>query len=106
MTIDDQMVHYLAALSKLHFLPEDMAGIKHDLGKMTAFIAKLNELDTTGVEPLRHIQVWQPDGEHTALAPAMYPKEPTGMLDNATALREASASHAPFFTVPKVLNKS
>lgn len=105
MTINQQMVQHLATLSRLEFSSDAMEAIKADLEKMTAFIEKLNELDTTGVEPLRHMRVWQSVRGELAPAEAAHPDHPAGMLDNSLALREAAKSNAPYFVVPKVLNK-
>ena len=52
MKIDDEMVDKLAVLAKLEFNNEAKDGIKEDLNRMLDFVDKLNELDTTGVEPL------------------------------------------------------
>ena len=52
MKIDDEMVDKLAVLAKLEFNDEAKEGIKEDLNRMLDFIDKLNELDTTGIEPL------------------------------------------------------
>ena len=55
MEISDALVDKLAMLSRLHFSDVEKQEIKGDLQKMIGFIDKLNELDTSGVEPLLHI---------------------------------------------------
>ena len=52
MEVNDELVDQLAHLARLSFEPEEKEGIKKDLQKMISFIEKLNEIDTTGVEPL------------------------------------------------------
>ena len=52
MKIDKKIVEKLADLSKLEFNDTSRGEIINDLNKMLAFIEKLNEVDTTGIEPL------------------------------------------------------
>ncbi|MFX5660781.1 Asp-tRNA(Asn)/Glu-tRNA(Gln) amidotransferase subunit GatC, partial [Acinetobacter baumannii] len=49
------MVNNLAHLSRLSFNEQQTQSIKTDLEKMIAFVEQLNEIDTTGVEPLLHM---------------------------------------------------
>ncbi len=55
MEINDALLDKLAMLSRLHFNEAEKSAIKSDMEKMISFVDKLNELDTTGVEPLMHI---------------------------------------------------
>ena len=55
MEVNDALVDKLANLARLHFKDEEKAAIKNDLQRMIQFVEKLNELDTTGVEPLLHM---------------------------------------------------
>ena len=55
MQVDDALIEKLAELSMLTFNAEEKKEIKSDLEKMIGFIDKLQELDTTGVEPLMHM---------------------------------------------------
>ena len=55
MEVNDAMVDKLAILARLKFEDGEKAAIKADLQRMIRFVEKLNELDTTGVEPLLHV---------------------------------------------------
>jgi len=55
MEVNDALVDKLAHLARLKFDASEKEEIKKDLQKMIAFVEKLNELDTTGVEPLLHM---------------------------------------------------
>lgn len=56
MQVDDALIEKLAKLSKLRFDSEESKSeIKNDLTKILAFMEKLNELNTDGVEPLVYI---------------------------------------------------
>ena len=96
MEITDDMVDKLARLSRLQFKDEEKAEIKSDLQKMIAFVDKLNELDTTGVEPLMHISgnvnVFRED-------------KVGGMCTREEALLNAPVKDDHYFKVPNVINK-
>ena len=53
--IDEKLVSKLEKLSKLKIEEEDREKIMSDLNAIVQMFDKLNELDTEGVEPLRHI---------------------------------------------------
>jgi aspartyl-tRNA(Asn)/glutamyl-tRNA(Gln) amidotransferase subunit C len=55
MEVNDAMVDNLAKLSRLQFNDQEKEIIKKDLQRMIEFVDKLQELDTTGVEPLMHM---------------------------------------------------
>src|SRR5678816_4544879 len=55
MEVNDALIDKLAHLARLKFEDSEKEEIKNDLQKMIAFVEKLNELDTTGVEPLLHM---------------------------------------------------
>ncbi|MEO7801239.1 MAG: Asp-tRNA(Asn)/Glu-tRNA(Gln) amidotransferase subunit GatC [Ginsengibacter sp.] len=96
MKVDDELVTNLARLARLEFNKEDKEEIKQDLEKMIAFIDKLNELDTTGVEPLLHMS--------TSMN-VLREDEVTGSVSTEEALKNASHHDEHFFKVPKVIRK-
>mgnify|MGYP002869181311 CR=1 FL=1 len=53
--IDDETIEYVGILAKLELSDEEKDQAKQDMAKMLDYIDQLNELDTTGVEPLSHI---------------------------------------------------
>lgn len=53
--IDDQMIEYVGILAKLELSEEEKEAARKDMGSMLDYIDKLNELDTSGVEPMTHI---------------------------------------------------
>ncbi len=54
-TISDEMIDYVGILAKLELSPEEKERAKKDMGEMLDYIDKLNELDTTGIEPMSHM---------------------------------------------------
>lgn len=53
--IDDETIEYVGILAKLELSNEEKVQAKQDMAKMLDYIDQLNELDTTGVEPMSHI---------------------------------------------------
>jgi aspartyl-tRNA(Asn)/glutamyl-tRNA(Gln) amidotransferase subunit C len=96
MELNKEMVNKLATLARLDFNKEEAESIRKDLQQMISFVEKLNEIDTTGVEPLTHIS-------HTENS--LREDVVKGSVDNAKALKNAPATLNEFFTVPKVIKK-
>lgn len=94
MQVNDALINSLANLACLEFSAEEKEDIKKDLEKMISFVEKLKEIDTTGVEPLLHmnsdINVLRED------------KVEGGMARNE-AMANAPLSDGIFFKVPKVI---
>lgn len=53
--ISDETIEYVGILAKLELDEEAREQAKKDMGSMLDYIDKLNELDTTGVEPMSHV---------------------------------------------------
>ncbi len=53
--ISDETMEYVGILAKLDLNEEEKEAAKKDMGSMLDYIDKLNELDTTGVEPMSHV---------------------------------------------------
>ena len=97
MEVNDALIENLANLAKLRFNDEEKEEIKKDLQRMISFVDKLNELDTTGVEPLLHM---------TDNINAFREDEVKGSISREEALINAPATDGVFFKVPKVIKKS
>lgn len=53
--ISDETIEYVGILAKLELSDKEKEQAKKDMGSMLDYIDKLNELDTTGVEPMSHV---------------------------------------------------
>lgn len=53
--ISDETIEYVGILAKLELSDEEKEAAKKDMASMLDHIDKLNELDTTGVEPMSHV---------------------------------------------------
>ena len=96
MEVNTALVEKLANLSRLKFDEAAKESIKADLQSMIQFVEKLNELDTTGVEPLRHM---------SQVMNVMRNDELQGSTPRETALANAPIHDGTFIKVPKVISK-
>ena len=96
MEINDALFEKLANLAKLKFDETEKLQIKNDLQNMIGLIEKMDDLDTSNVEPLLHmtdnVNTWREDVIK-------------GSITNEEAMQNASNKNAPFFIVPKVMIK-
>ena len=53
--ISDETIEYVGILAKLELSEEEKEQAKKDMANMLAYIDTLNELDTSGVEPMSHV---------------------------------------------------
>lgn len=53
--ISDETIEYVGILAKLELSQEEKEQAKKDMGRMLDYIDKLNELDTSEVEPMSHV---------------------------------------------------
>lgn len=49
------MIKYVEALAKLELQEKEEEQVKKDLENILAFMETMNELDTTGIEPMSHV---------------------------------------------------
>ena len=96
MEVNDALVDKLANLARLKFDASEKEAIKNDLQKMIQFVEKLNELDTTGVEPLLHM---------SSNINVLRADEVKGSITREQGLQSAAVHDEQFFKVPKVIRK-
>lgn len=96
MEVNDTLVEKLANLARLQFNDAEKDIIKNDLQRMIHFVDKLNELDTTGVEPLLHM---------TDNVNILREDIVQGSVSREEGLKNAPDTDGTFFKVPKVIKK-
>lgn len=96
MIIDKQTIHKVADLARIAVKEEEIDALIPDMNKILTFMEKLNELDTTGVEPLVYMNseenVWRED-------------EVKQEISVAQGLKNAAVHNEAFFLVPKIIEK-
>ena len=94
MKVTRELVEHLASLARID-LPEERANsLMRDLAGIIEYFEQLNELDTTGVEPLLSLL------SHTA--PLIRADEPRDGLSTEDAMKLAPDKLDDYFKVPPV----
>lgn len=92
--ISDETMEYVGILAKLELSDEQKEQAKKDMERMLDYIDKLNELDTSAVEPMSHVfpvnNVFRED-------------EVTNGDDRESILKNAPAQKEGSFKVPKTV---
>ena len=96
MKIDHSTVDKLADLAKLEFDKEGKEEIINDLNRILVLIEKLNELDTSNIEPLIYM-----NDEVNVLREDEVKQE----ITQAEALKNAPKKDSDYFKVSKVIEK-
>jgi aspartyl-tRNA(Asn)/glutamyl-tRNA(Gln) amidotransferase subunit C len=94
MKVDVETINKLAHLSRLELSPTETEAMTQNLSAVLDWMDKLNEVDTTGVEPLIHIS------EELNVLRADETEAP---LSHERALRNAPRHDSDYFRVPKVI---
>ncbi|MBS1855077.1 MAG: Asp-tRNA(Asn)/Glu-tRNA(Gln) amidotransferase subunit GatC [Acidobacteria bacterium] len=97
MKITEKEVRYVAGLANLRLSDEEIARLRQDLDGILEHMDKLNEIDTSGVEPMAQVLF---EGGDT-LRPDV-PHEPLG---SHSALANAPQPGNGYFKVPKVIER-
>lgn len=91
---DDLKLDHVANLARLALTDEEKARFATQLGDILAYVALLNEVDVSGVEPTAHafpvVNVWAADVAEPGLSVA-------------DALRNAPEARDNMFVVPRVV---
>ena len=93
--IDIKTVEEVAHLARLEFTEEGKADILNDMNRMLAFVDKLNEMDTNGIEPLIYM---------TDEVNVLREDEAKDTLTQKQALKNAPKKDSDYFKVPKVID--
>jgi aspartyl-tRNA(Asn)/glutamyl-tRNA(Gln) amidotransferase subunit C len=96
MQVDEKLVSHLAHLSRLNVAPEKMVKLVADMQDLVGFVEQLNNLDTTGTEPLMHM------GNNVNV---LREDIVAGSITREEALKNAPNTDRVFFKVPKVIRK-
>lgn len=93
ITLED--VEYVAGLAQLTLDDEAKQRLLKEMGDILAYVDKLNELDTDGIEPMMHV---------LDISNVFREDVVTGSLDRDAALRNAPKTDGAYFLVPRILD--
>jgi aspartyl-tRNA(Asn)/glutamyl-tRNA(Gln) amidotransferase subunit C len=99
LKLTEEQVRYVAGLANLTLTEDETHKYAHDLSEILTFIDTLNELDTSGVEPMAQVLY---EAEETATLREDVPHAP---LTNAEAVGSAKIAGQGYFKVPKVIER-
>lgn len=96
MNIAQKTIYKVADLARIEIAEEEVAILQSDMNKILTFMEKLNELDTTNVEPLVYmnpeVNVWRED-------------EVIQEITVSEGLKNSAVHDEQYFMVPKILEK-
>ena len=95
MDINNALISKLEHLSKLELSDEEREIIKKDLGNILDMINKIQEVDTSGIEPLQYV-----NEVHNAFREDVAENE----ISSEEGLKNAPEINGPYVSVPKVIN--
>jgi aspartyl-tRNA(Asn)/glutamyl-tRNA(Gln) amidotransferase subunit C len=99
LRISEQEVRRVAELANLALSEHEVAHMAQDMSGILTYMAKLNELDTSNVEPMAQVLFEQ---DETATLRADQERPP---LSNADAIANAPSAGLGYFKVPKVIER-
>ncbi|MEO8099317.1 MAG: Asp-tRNA(Asn)/Glu-tRNA(Gln) amidotransferase subunit GatC [Acidobacteriota bacterium] len=99
MKITEAEVRRVAELANLALTDEEVGRMAHDMSGIMTHIDKLNEIDTTNVEPMSQVLF---DAEETA---TLRDDVERPSLSNADAVGSAPNAGGGYFKVPRVIER-
>jgi aspartyl-tRNA(Asn)/glutamyl-tRNA(Gln) amidotransferase subunit C len=112
MKVTEKDVAYVADLANLELSAEERAGLVRDLNSILDYVERLNELDTSNVEPMAQVSdrygVGQSKKGSERFAYANREDVVEGLrksLPQEVALENAPDADGRFFRVPKVIER-
>jgi aspartyl-tRNA(Asn)/glutamyl-tRNA(Gln) amidotransferase subunit C len=94
MKVSTETIEKIAHLSRLELSEQEKKAMTNDLTNIVTWMEQLNEIDTTGIEPLTHM---------TDEINAFRDDEAQNTLSRAEALLNAPQKDEVYFNVPKVI---
>lgn len=101
MKITPEQVRYVADLGNLRLTNDEIAAMAKDMDELLVYMEKLNEIDTSGVEPMAQVLY---EAEETATLREDV-EHPERKFDSATATANSALAAQGYFKVPKVIDR-
>jgi len=92
MSISKEQIKHLAHLSRLQLYDKEVDAMQGDMENILKFVAQIDELDLSGVEPLTQM---------SDSVDVMREDEVRDMLTKEQALKNAPDANSDYFRVPK-----
>ena len=108
MKVTEKDVAYVADLANLELTEQERQRMLKDLNSILDYIDRLNELDTSDVQPMAQIsgKLVQSDGNQAEGISAAWREDvPLPSLRHNEAMSNAPETDGDFFKVPRVIEK-
>lgn len=96
-TIDEGLIRHIALLGRIELTDEQAATLGQQFAEILAYVDKLQELDTDGVEPMAHA---------LDVRNVLAEDKPGESLPSSEALANAPDRDGDLYKVPKVIGDS
>lgn len=96
MKVSEKDVLYIAELANLELTADERGRMVRDLNSILEHVERLNQLDTSGVEPMAQVMT---------SGSALREDETRPSLERGVVMKGAPESDGAFFKVPKVIEK-
>ena len=96
MVINDDILNKIAELASLKIEDSEREQLKNDMTAVLDWVEKLNEIDTSSIEPITHM---------TRERNRVRKDEDSQNLAVSQAIKNAKVKSDNYFVVPKVINK-
>jgi aspartyl-tRNA(Asn)/glutamyl-tRNA(Gln) amidotransferase subunit C len=94
MQVDEALVRRVARLARMRLEDSQTAGLQQELTSILGWVEQLNDIDTSGVEPMTGVAGLKMQPREDAVTDGDYPEK---------VVRNAPLSEDNFFVVPKVI---
>lgn len=94
MSVTEKDVRYMADLARLQLTEEEVKSFSKDMNQILGYMERLEELDTSDVEPLEHV---------IELDSRMRVDRAKEALSHEDALKNAPDADSDYIRVPKVI---
>jgi len=99
MKLDDNTLDRIAELARLDLSdPVARKAMLTDMERVIGFVERLNEVDTTGIEPL----IFMTEGNDVLRDDVV---DPASIIPKAEALANSPVKDSDYFKVPRVVDK-
>jgi aspartyl-tRNA(Asn)/glutamyl-tRNA(Gln) amidotransferase subunit C len=107
MKVTENDVRYVADLANLELTADEQQRMLRDMNAILEHVDKLNELDTTGVEPMAQVSdpTLSPKEGDKDGAPRLREDVVRLSLDRDVVMKNAPKTDGAFFKVPKVIER-
>ncbi len=99
MALTEKDVRYVAELAHLELTEDEVRKFLPQLDSILEYVNKLDELDTSRVEPMAQVTFGGPEN------PALRPDQPQRTFSQDEALANAPEPGGGYFKVPRVIER-